>query len=74
VGRNWSGEADLIYTQGLDYIKEKKWDLAEKALQDLTKMKPNLPVEWQLRVDEFKKAYDVAKAAKMLNDAKLPGM
>ena len=48
--------------QVMDYIKEKKWDLAETALKELEAKKASLPAALSGQVDNARKMLDAAKA------------
>lgn len=46
----------------LDYIRDKKWDLAETTLKELEGRKASLPAALQGQVDNARKMLDAAKA------------
>jgi hypothetical protein len=43
-------------------ITDKKWDVADKGVAELNKLKPNLPADYAAKIDDLKKALDAAKA------------
>ncbi len=67
-------QAQSQIDQVMGYIKENKFDLAEKALAQLDKIKGSLPAGIQSQIENAYKALDVAKKAGSLGGAKLPGM
>jgi len=62
-------EADKILADVSQYVKDNKWDLADKGMARLVELKPKLPAEYGPKIDQLKSALDAAKAAA----AKLPG-
>ena len=48
--------------QVMDYIRDKKWDLAETTLKELEARKASLPAVLQGQVDNARKMLDAAKA------------
>jgi hypothetical protein len=55
------GDAAKIQ-QALDYIRDKKWDLAESTIKELEGRKASLPASLQPQVDNARKMLDAAKA------------
>jgi flagellar biosynthesis GTPase FlhF len=47
--------------QALDYIRDKKWDLAESTVKELEGRKASLPASLQGQVDNTRKLLDAAK-------------
>ncbi len=56
-------QAQKLLDQATEYIKDKKWDLAEQTLTKLEGMKAQLPAEWASKIDGARKTFDAAKAA-----------
>jgi hypothetical protein len=65
-----SAEAQKLLDQAQEYIKDKKWDLADTTIKKLEDMKASLPAEWATKVDQARKMLDTAKNAA----AAIPGM
>ena len=66
---NAVADAQSLLNQVTQDTKDKKWDLADSGLKKLEGMKASLPAEWSPRIDQARKAFDVAKAA-----GSLPGL
>ena len=68
-------EAEKLLTEAGTYIKENKFDLADKAVAQLDALKPNLPAEYAPRIEQLKQAIATAKAAaaNMPGGMKMPG-
>ena len=60
------GEGQKLLDQAMQYIKENKLDLAEKALAQLDGMKAQLPAEWAPRIEQARTALNTAKGASKL--------
>lgn len=56
-------EAQQLLDQAMQYIKDKKWDLAEGVLKKLDALKDKLPAEWASKIGDAHKALSAAKAA-----------
>jgi hypothetical protein len=56
-------EAQKYVDQVSEYVKDKKWDLAEQALTKLEAMKDKLPAEWAAKIADARKMLDTAKKA-----------
>jgi hypothetical protein len=54
--------ADKLLADATQAIKDKKWDIADAAVVQLDKYKPNLPAEYGPRIDQLKTALNAAKA------------
>ncbi len=67
--------ADKLITQGIDYVKNNKLDLAQQALAKLKEMKPSLPAEYGPKIDELQTMLDAAQvgAGKLPGGLKMPG-
>jgi hypothetical protein len=63
-------KATDLLTQVTTYGKENKMDLAEKALAELDKLKPQLPAEYASKIDGAHKMFDAAKSGKGLGELK----
>jgi hypothetical protein len=57
-----AAESQKQVAQVMDYIKEKKWDLAESTLKELEGRKAQLPAAVAGQVDNARKMLDAAKA------------
>jgi hypothetical protein len=64
--------ADKALADLQQYIKDNKWDLADKGVAELDKLRPNLPPEYGPRIDQIKQALAAAKAAAAKLPASLP--
>lgn len=60
---NLQATADKLLADAAQYVKENKFDLADKAVAELEKSKPNLPAEYGPKIDQLKKLVDTAKTA-----------
>jgi hypothetical protein len=65
-----TAKATELLAQVSTYVKENKMDLAEKALAELDKLKPNLPAEYASKIDGAHKMFDAAKSGKGLGEIK----
>jgi hypothetical protein len=63
-------QATELLTQVSTYVKENKMDLAEKALAQLDKLKPNLPAEYASKIDSARTMFDTAKKGQGLGEIK----
>jgi hypothetical protein len=63
-------QATDLLTKVTTYVKENKMDLAEKALAELDKLKPQLPAEYQSKIDAAHTMFDTAKKGKGLGELK----
>jgi hypothetical protein len=63
-------QATDLLTKVTTYVKENKMDLAEKALAELDKLKPQLPADYQSKIDAAHTMFDTAKKGKGLGDLK----
>jgi len=66
-------QAKQLMDQAMQYIKENKLDLAEKAVNQLDGLKSQLPAEWGPRIDQVHSALNAAKASGGVGGLKLPG-
>ena len=66
--------ADKLLADLGQYIKENKWDLADKSVAELDKIRPNLPPEYGPRIDQLKQALATAKTAAAKMPAGMPKM
>jgi len=66
-------EADNKLEQVVQYIKQRKFDLAEDLLKQLEGVKGSLPQALQTRIDSARTALTTAKAA-VENLPKIPGL
>ncbi|HEY7090574.1 MAG TPA: hypothetical protein VH518_20920 [Tepidisphaeraceae bacterium] len=58
-----TAEAQKYLDQVTEYVKDKKWDLADEALKKLEAIKDKLPTEWAAKIDSAKDMLTKAKAA-----------
>ena len=63
-----TAKATELLNQVTTYVKENKLDLAEKALVQLEKLKPQLPAAYQSKVDTARTMFDTAKKGQGLKD------
>jgi hypothetical protein len=63
-------QATDLLTKVSTYVKENKMDLAEKALAQLDKLKPQLPADYQSKIDTAHTMFDAAKKGQGLGDLK----
>jgi hypothetical protein len=63
-------KAQELLDQTMTYVKENKFELAEKALTQLDGMKAQLPAEWGPRIEQARSALNAAKAS---GAVKVPG-
>jgi hypothetical protein len=63
-------QATDLLTKVETYVKENKMDLAEKALAELDKLKPQLPAEYQSKIDTAHTMFDTAKKGQGLGELK----
>jgi hypothetical protein len=68
-----TAKAQTLIDQANGYIADHKLDLADKAVTQLEALKPNLPTDWQSKVDTLRKALDAAKAANGMSIPKIGG-
>lgn len=68
-----TAEAQKLLDQVTEYVKDKKWDLADEALKKLEAMKASLPAEWASKIDQARSAFTTAKTAASAMPA-MPGM
>jgi hypothetical protein len=68
-----TAEAQKLLDQAMNYVKENKLDLAEKAVTQLEGMKASLPAAMQTQVDNARKMLNTAKAAGAVKVPALPG-
>jgi hypothetical protein len=61
-----TAEAQKLLDQALQYIKDNKLDLADKALTQLDGMKASLPASFAPKIDDAKKLLATAKASGLL--------
>ena len=66
-----AAEAQSLLAKVLEYVKDKKLDLAEESLKKLETQKSSLPADMQTKVSSARTALDAAKAADKI---KLPGI
>jgi len=66
-----AAEAQSLLAKVLEYVKDKKLDLAEESLKKLETQKSSLPADMQTKVSSARTALDAAKAADKI---KLPGV
>jgi hypothetical protein len=59
-------QAKQLIDQAMQYIKENKLDLAEKALNQLDSMKSQLPPEMAPRIEQVRSALKAAKAGSQM--------
>ena len=64
--------ADQYLKDIATYIKDNKWDLADKAVAKLDEMRSKLPAEYGPKIDQIKQALAAAKAAAAKLPATLP--
>ena len=55
--------ADKLLADAAQYVKDNKWDLANKTVAELDKSKPNLPAEYGPKIDQLKQMLATAQAA-----------
>jgi hypothetical protein len=55
--------ADKLLADASQYVKDNKWDLANKTVAELDKSKPNLPAEYGPKIDQVKQLLATAQAA-----------
>jgi hypothetical protein len=65
-------QAQNLLDQTMQYLKDGKLDLAEKAVAQLEAMKSSMTPEWQGRVTQARAALDTAKKASMLKTGDTP--
>lgn len=68
-----TAEAQKLLDQAMEYVKDKKWDLADETLKKLEGMKASLPAEWASKIDQARSAFTTAKTAASAMPA-MPGM
>ena len=61
-----SNDPQTLLDQATQYIKENKLDMAEKSVTQLEKMKPQLPVSLQGKVESARSLLDTAKKGNSL--------
>ena len=57
-----TAEAQKLLDQATQYIKENKWDLADKSLTQLEGMKSQLPASYGPKIDASRKMFNTAKS------------
>ena len=60
---DYNAIATKLLADGEQYVKDHKWDLADKTVNQLVEMKPKLSPDNAKHVDDLKRAFDMAKAA-----------
>jgi hypothetical protein len=64
--------ADKLLADASQYVKDHKWELAEKGVTELEALKPKLPPEYGPRIDDLKKLLATAKTATAPGGIRLP--
>ncbi|HVT79897.1 MAG TPA: hypothetical protein VHM90_04515 [Phycisphaerae bacterium] len=65
-------QADKLLADLAQYIKDNKWDLADKSVAELDGMKAKLPAEYGPRIDQLKQTLATAKSAMGKMGASMP--
>ena len=55
-------KAQPLLEQAQQYLKDNKLELAKKAIDELMKLKAQLPPEWQEKIDSAMKAFEMLDA------------
>ena len=55
--------AEKLLADAGTYVKDHKWEMADKAVASLEDMKPKLPAEYGPRIDQLKTGLAAAKTA-----------
>lgn len=69
-----TAEAQKYLDQATEYVKEKKFDLADEAVKKLEALKAKLPAEWAAKIDQARSMLDTAKKAVESMPANMPAM
>jgi hypothetical protein len=56
-------QASTLIDQGMQYVKENKWDMADKTMTQLDAMKDKIPASLQPKYDQLKALYEKSKPA-----------
>lgn len=75
VGTALTKKGEELLAQAGQYVKDNKWDLAEKAVAELETMKKDLPPEYAPKIDQLRSAINAAKTGniKMPDGLKIGG-
>jgi hypothetical protein len=68
------GEAAKLYAQVQQHLSEGKLDMADKAFQQLDKLKPSLSSDWQTKIDQLKPMVEKAKGLGSKLPSTLPSL
>jgi hypothetical protein len=58
-----TAQASTLIDQGMQYVKENKWDLADKTMTQLDAMKDKIPASLKPKYDQLKALYEKSKPA-----------